>query len=152
MSEKLIKIEIPCDEGGYCLLQCPKCGDYFKLKPAEFQDEAVLEIWCPCCGLVSDSYLTQEVIEVVRAKAMNYCLDELHSTFKDLERTSKGEAVSFKAGKVSKHEPENRILNKVDSMVTVHFACCKKSAKVSPCAAMSVRYCSFCGVISFESK
>lgn len=40
MSDDLsFAIEIPCDEDRFVLLQCPQCGEFFKLKPSDYESE-----------------------------------------------------------------------------------------------------------------
>ena len=48
------------------------CGELFKLKPSDFKDDSIFEVYCPACGLVSDSYVTDDVIELGMAMAENY--------------------------------------------------------------------------------
>ena len=73
-----MKIEIPADYEGYILLQCPLCGEYFKLKPNDYNDDRFLELYCPNCGLVSDNYLTEDVIELAMTKAQNYAKNYIY--------------------------------------------------------------------------
>ena len=49
MSEQIGVISIPADEDGFVLMQCPLCGEFFKLRAEDFEAEDVIEIWCPCC-------------------------------------------------------------------------------------------------------
>ena len=58
------EIAIPADNDGFALLQCNLCGEFFKLKPSDVQSDEVLNIWCPVCGLISDGYFTQDVIDL----------------------------------------------------------------------------------------
>ncbi|MGX8797651.1 hypothetical protein ACR6HW_16565 [Fusibacter sp. JL298sf-3] len=69
-NEFTIKISIPTDDYGYILLKCSHCGTFFKSTPDDIEDDRVLEIYCPSCGLISDNYLTEEVVEL--AMAMGY--------------------------------------------------------------------------------
>lgn len=70
--EVSFSISIPTDEEGYVLLKCSLCGELFKLKPSDFKDDSIFEVYCPACGLVSDSYVTDDVIELGMAMAENY--------------------------------------------------------------------------------
>lgn len=73
MSDEVsFSISIPTDEEGYVLLKCSLCGELFKLKPSDFKDDSIFEVYCPACGLVSDSYVTDDVIELGMAMAENY--------------------------------------------------------------------------------
>ena len=106
MSEAF-NISIPCDNDGFFLLRCPKCGEYFKLIPSEFQDDAVENISCPQCGLMSDNYLTQDVINLAMAKTTNMASDMLDKTFKELERSTRNSMIKFKTTKVKKADDES---------------------------------------------
>lgn len=91
MSDEVsFSISIPTDEEGYVLLKCSLCGELFKLKPGDFKDDSIFEVYCPACGLVSDSYVTDDVIELGMAMAENYMNDLITKEFKKLERQTKG--------------------------------------------------------------
>ncbi|GAA0631149.1 hypothetical protein [Bifidobacterium pullorum] len=64
-------IEIPCDEDGFVLMQCPQCGEFFKLRPTDYESDDVLEVSCPACGIASENYLTEDVIELAMVVAKN---------------------------------------------------------------------------------
>lgn len=56
MSDEIhMTISIPTDDEGYVLLKCEHCGTFFKGTPSDLQDDGVLHIFCPSCGLTSDS-------------------------------------------------------------------------------------------------
>lgn len=78
MDNFTIKISIPTDDDGFVLLKCPKCGEYFKLPPSDIKSEDVFNIYCPLCGLISDNYLTEDVIELAQAKALNHVLEDCY--------------------------------------------------------------------------
>ena len=82
-------ISIPADDDGYVLLQGEHCGTFFKATPSDIEDDGVLHIFCPSCGLVSDSYVTEDVIELARRMVENKVNDMLYDAFKDLERHNK---------------------------------------------------------------
>ena len=69
------EIAIPADNDGFALLQCNLCGEFFKLKPSDVQSDEVLNIWCPVCGLISDGYFTQDVIDLALKMATNIAND-----------------------------------------------------------------------------
>lgn len=146
MSDELtLKIEVPTDEGGYVLFQCSKCGEYFKITPSDYEDDEVEEIWCPNCGMVSDNYLTEDVIDLAMAKLENACMDMLHREFEKLERQTKGKDVSFKAGSRPRPKTEERLFAHVDDLVEIKTPCCGKAIKLPPLSASAVYYCPFCG-------
>ena len=64
MGDIQMQITIPNDNDGFTLLKCELCGGYFKLRPSEIQDDSVIYVWCPNCGLLSESYITDDVIDL----------------------------------------------------------------------------------------
>lgn len=72
MGDKInLEISMPTDSDGFILLQCPLCGEYFKLTPDDIRADDVLQIWCPNCGLISDNFLPEEVKELALRKIKN---------------------------------------------------------------------------------
>lgn len=147
MSESF-SIPIPADVDGYVLLQCPLCKHLFKLMAGDVEKADV--VFCPSCGMKSDSYVTREIVQLAQAKAINYAEDELYAVFKQLERKTRGGFISIKAGKKPKHEPENPIRNKIEAMGKARFDCCGKTCKTKPLLIMTGCYCPFCGVKEYE--
>lgn len=143
-----IKISIPADVEGFVLLQCPLCGHLFKLLAGDV--ERANEIYCPSCGMKSNSYVTNEVIELAQTKLRNYVEEELYSAFKQMERNTRGKMISFKAGKKPKPEVENPIRNKIEAMEIASFECCNKTCKTKPILLMTGCYCPFCGEKNYE--
>lgn len=137
-----MEITIPTDNDGYILLQC----QYFKVMPTDMEDESVFPLYCPMCGLTSNSYLTSDVIDLANKMITNYAMDELYESFKQLERSTKRSPVRFKAGKKPKHEYETPIYASIDDLEIVKYPCCSKTAKVSPIIKMAGCYYPFCGV------
>ncbi len=151
MSEDItFEISIPSDDDDYILLQCERCGEYFKITADDTQDDNLLEVYCPSCGLVSESYLTDGVIKLAQAMVQNYAMDMIYDVFKDLERKTKKGIVRFTAGKKPKHEDENPIRTGIEALEISRFICCKKSAKIKPLLKMTGCYCPFCGVKEYE--
>ena len=56
MSVETITLSIPTDSEGFVLLQCDLCGSFFKFIPEDYEDEKVLDIWCPECGLQAENF------------------------------------------------------------------------------------------------
>ena len=151
MSDEIqMKITIPTDDEGYVLLQCEHCGTYFKGTPSDIQDDGVLNIYCPSCGLISDNYITEDVIELAEKMAKNIMNDMIYDMFKDLERHSKHGVLKFKAGKRPKHETEEPIRSGIEALEICTFPCCKRTAKIKPMLKMTGAYCPFCGVKNYE--
>lgn len=145
-------IEIPCDDDGFVLLQCPQCGELFKLRPEDYESDDVIEVSCPSCGIASDNYLTDEVVELARTKAMNAALKMLEAEMKKLERKTKGNPVSFKAGKPLKRESESALMPSIDTLSRVTCDCCGRQSKISRLLKMSKFVCPLCGVINFNDR
>ena len=150
MSDVTFQISIPSDNDGYCLMQCPTCGEYFKVTPSDYEDEGVLEICCPACSLVADNYFTEDVLELAMNIAKNYATDLIYNDFKKMESKFKGGIVSIKTGKKPKSEPETPIYAGIEVLAITKFPCCKRSAKVKPLLQITGCYCPFCGVKNYE--
>ena len=151
MSDEIhMEISIPTDDDGYVLLQCEHCGSYFKATPSDIEDDGVLEIFCPSCGLVSENYATEDVIELALAMAENVAMDMVYDTLKKMERQFRNSPISFKMNKRPKYEAENPIRCVIESLEIATFPCCKRTAKVKPLLKMTGCYCPFCGVKNYE--
>lgn len=145
-------LEIPCDDDGFVLLQCPQCGELFKLRPSDYESDDVLEVSCPACGISSENYLTEEVIDLAMAIAKNEALKALHGEMKRLERKTRGKSVSFKAGKPPRTDDESELQPSVDALHVVACHSCGKQSKISPLLSMSMFTCPLCGVINFNDR
>ena len=145
-----IEISIPADNDGFVLLQCSRCGIYFKAKPEDLKDEAVLELYCPGCGLTSEDYLTEDVINLALATSKNSATDFLYDRMKEMERQFHKGPITFKTGKRSEYEPENPIHTGIEAMESTNFPCCHRTAKVKPILIFTGCYCPFCGVKNYE--
>lgn len=145
------EISIPPDDDGYILLQCEHCGSFFKCTSKDLEDDEILNIHCPSCGLISDNYWTEDVIELAQAKVENYAMQMIYDSFKQLERHS-SKNFKFKAGKKPKPKSENPIHSGIEALVEKQYMCCKRRAKIKPILKMSGSYCPFCGVITFGDE
>lgn len=144
MDEFTNKILIPTDDDGFVLLQCPKCGEYFKLPPEDIESDDVVDIYCPLCGLVSDTYITEDVIELAKAKALNKVLGDFYDDMKKLERKTRNSIIQVKANKPQKEE-EISIKSTIDSMEIVDFECCNRQGKIRHLLNYCGCYCPYCG-------
>ena len=144
MDDFYIDVSIPADDEGFVLLRCPKCGEYFKLSPDDIESDGVFDIYCPLCGLISENYLTDDVVELAQAKALNYLLGDFYHEMKKLERKSHNSIVKIKANKPKKEE-ESLIMSTIDSMDIVDFECCKRQAKIRYLLNYCGCYCPYCG-------
>lgn len=146
MSDIKMEIPIPADNDGFVLFQCSLCGEFFKLAPSDFQADDVIEIWCPCCGLKSESYLTEDVIELAMKMTENIAVDMIFKEMKKWERQFKGSGVTFKAGRKPKLKSEDPIISGIEALEIQKYECCKRQAKIKPIVKISGSYCPFCGV------
>jgi predicted RNA-binding Zn-ribbon protein involved in translation (DUF1610 family) len=150
MSETTFEISIPADNDGYVLLQCPNCGEYFKITPSDYEDETNLEIFCPACGLAGENYITEDVMELAMAIVQNYATDLIFNEMKKWERQFKKGIVTFNVGKKPKSESENPIRAGIEALSSIGFPCCHRSAKIKPLLQITGCYCPFCGVKNYE--
>ena len=104
--------------------------------------------------MISENYLTQDVIELAEAMIQNYASDLIFNAFKDLERKTKSthNAVQFKAGKRPSHVHENPIKSGIDALEITEFKCCGRMAKIKPLLKITGCYCPFCGVKEYETE
>ena len=144
MDDFLVEISIPADDDGYILLQCPKCGEKFKLTSEDIQSEEVIDIYCPLCGLTSENFFTEDIVELAQEKTMNQVMKNLFNDMKDIERQTKNSCVKFKAGKY-KEEYEKELFSTIDNMDVVNLECCNKTAKIRGLLKYSGYYCPYCG-------
>jgi len=152
MSEMIMHITVPADNDGYVLLQCPNCGEYFKIKPNDYQDDGVLEIFCPACGLAGDNYMTEDVLELAQAMVKNYATNLIYNEMKKFERQFNHGGVSFKAGKKPAHETETPVRAGIEALEITAFPCCHRSSKIKPLLKITGCYCPFCGVKEYETE
>lgn len=144
------EIAIPPDDEGYILLQCSYCGEFFKLLADDCKNEGILDLYCPACGLISETYITKDVFELAMVMAENYAMDKLYSAFKDLEHRTKNGPVKIKASKSPKRKEENPIRSGIEAMEISYYECCKKNAKIKPLLKFTGSYCPCCGVKNYE--
>ncbi|PGH72160.1 hypothetical protein CN894_11795 [Bacillus thuringiensis] len=147
MSNVSFSINIPTDSDGYFNLCCPYCRNKFKILASEFKETAIVNIYCPICGLVDEfnSFYTDEVIDKAHSIAQNYVEDMIYQMFKGLERKNRGNKfVKIKTGKKpSTYEPE---LYETDNhLVIVEKKCCDSHFKVAELDKWLIPYCIYCG-------
>ena len=140
------EINIPSDNDGFVLLQCSLCGEFFKLKPNDIQSDETLNIWCPVCGLISDSYLTQDVIDLALKMATNIVNDLLFDSLKEMQKNFNGGFISMKISKKPDREIESPIVSGIEALEIQKYKCCKKQAKIKPLVKIFGSYCPYCGV------
>ena len=151
-NEKTFEIEIPADKDGFVLLQCEYCGTLFKVSASDFHDDSLLHIYCPCCGLVSENYLTEDALNLAKIMVKNYVQGMIYDRFKKLEHRTKNSFIRIEVGRKPDLEPENPIYDESNDLTIASFECCERHAKVKPLLKMTGCYCPFCGVKDYEVK
>lgn len=144
-----MSISIPTDDDGYALLKCDHCGNLFKVMPSDAQDDGVLQIYCPSCGLISDNYLTEDVLNLAMNMAENIANDYIYDMVKDLERKS-NKYVKIKAGNRPIYKSESPLHSGIEALESGTFSCCGRTAKIKPLLKIAGAYCPFCGVKDYE--
>lgn len=147
------EISIPSDNDGYVLLQCENCGEHFKCTPHDIESDEILNIYCPNCGLISETYITNDVIQLANAMITNCIQDTLYDFSKKIERQfSHNKFVKYKAGckPIKLYEPT--IYSTIEDLVEYNYRCCARSAKINHLLKMSVSFCPFCGGVEFGDQ
>lgn len=152
MSQKKLRLSIPSDSDGFILLQCPLCGEFFKLTFKDIEDDEVLEIWCPNCGIKSESYLSDDVIKLAMNMIKNTVNREIYNTFKGLEREYSNGSITFNVGRLPEQKPEDPLISSIEMLEIQHYGCCSKDAKIITSAKFAGSYCPFCGGMQDGNK
>lgn len=146
MDDFIMEISIPTDVDGFILLQCSLCGEYFKLQADEMQSDDIISIWCPCCGLIGESYFTEDVIELALNMLENQAIDLMHKEMNEIESSSKNELITIKAGRKPTSKSEEPIISGIVALELQCYSCCKRKSKIKPIVKFSGGYCPYCGV------
>lgn len=139
-------ISIPLDEEGYMLLQCPRCGEFFKVPSEDYEAEDVEDLWCPMCGIKSDSFWPDEVIELAKAKVLNQVSGDFSSELAKIGRTTSRQSLIQMT--VSSHFTEERegdVLPSVDAFQMATCGFCGRKEKLKPLPKYIGAFCAFCG-------
>lgn len=145
MSEIKLELSIPSDSDGFVLLQCPLCGEFFKLTAADIEDDTILEISCPNCGLKAEHYLSDDAIQLAMNMMENSVENIIYDQFKKMERRFSKGSITFSAGKPPKPKPEDPLVARFEVLEKTHYKCCSKDAKINPSTKFEGGYCPFCG-------
>ena len=152
MGNTTFTISVPTDNEGYVLLRCPICEELFKLIPEDYRSDDVFCIYCPGCGITSDSYVTEDIIKLARAMAENYAMDTVMAGLKKLESKTKNVFVKSKIKNKPKRKNELPIQMSIEALREKNFMCCNKRAKIKPILGMSGCFCPYCGVMDDENE
>ena len=133
MSETIINISVPTDNDGFITLQCPFCGDKFKLRAEEIEADELTHIFCPYCGLQDESshFWTDEVMEQAKIAAVKSIINDGGKFLKGSRKPLKME--------------DDKILFETEDLEVAEVTCCQSMIKVRPLAKSVGIYCPFCG-------
>lgn len=140
------EISIPCDDDGFVLLQCPHCGELFKLTVIDIESDSIFNIYCPSCGLTGDGFFTEDVRELALAKAANQAFDAIAQELQSFSKRSKGSLIQFKVNSSSSREPEVPIQAAIEALQIATCQDCLSQSKISPALIMSAYTCPLCGI------
>jgi uncharacterized Zn-finger protein len=140
-------ISIPSDDDGFISRQCPHCGYQFKITIMDIENEEILELFCPYCGLPSDVSETHpdELIEQAYITATNYAYSIIDNVFKDLENKANNKFFEFKRVEPISQE-DDKVLFEKEEMEMFDLKCCTKKIKANDSIGIAGIYCPFCGV------
>lgn len=146
MEDTSIEISIPCDDDGFVLLQCPHCGELFKLTVKDIESDSFSNTYCPSCGLAGDEFLTEDVRDLALAKAANLAFDAITQELQTFSKRSKGSLIQFKVKSSSTREPELPIRASIEALQIATCQDCLRQSKISPTLIMSAFTCPLCGI------
>lgn len=151
MGNETISFTIQGDCEGYVTFECPYCNSEFKLQAGEYQDEEnpFLELYCPYCGLSKEPsyFYSEEVMEKVSALAHNYLIEQLNSSFGNMQRSINRSGGLIKMDfKPLKKVSVKEIKEKDSAETEFKCSCCNRSVKALYCAGSSKIFCPYCGV------
>lgn len=148
MTDMSFEISIPCDDDGYLMLTCPACSEDFKVLGDDFQDDAVLELYCPYCGLSASTndYLPKDVMEAAYREAENQAMKMIEKSLGKM--TKEINKSGFMKAEVKSKFKENakKELIAENNMKPIKLKCCEKEIRIQDSIPHSVFYCCYCGV------
>lgn len=136
------------DIEGFNSFKCSLCGEEFKLLTDEAQEDDVIELFCPNCGIPSpiSNYYTADIIEHAETLVMNEAMGMLDDMLKGIERTTRrSKNITFKKGK-SLPVKQPRTLFENDDLEKIEYLCCNRKAKLSLLSKTIKPFCPYCGV------
>lgn len=86
MTEKIVNIDLPIDDGGFLPRQCPNCDDQFTVHGDTYEQECYLNLRCPYCNWIDefDEFLTDEQAEYAEVVAETEARMMLEDEFKEM--------------------------------------------------------------------
>ena len=147
-----LEITIYPDLDGFILQKCPICGELFKMPISEIEDDRNFEFFCPSCGLNSESYFTDDVIDMAKKMVANEISMQLHRELKSIEKQTKNDFIKIKSGKKPKLYYTHPIVESTNNYVKTKNSCCNKEFKVKHILKMASVYCPYCGVKDYGNE
>lgn len=146
-------ISIPSDSEGYVLLKCSQCGELFKLKVADLEDDGVLNIHCPLCGYASYSvsdFLSDDVQKYMETLASNYAGKEINEFMHEFEKSLESNPF-FNILNRDRYQEERPtpIKSVIDTLRPARCTFCGGYCKVPSVLRDSAYICPICGVKNF---
>lgn len=143
-------LTIPCDEDGFVLLQCHICSNHFKLLGKQINEDNIINIWCPYCGLNGKKYVSKEIIDIAIKIFENELNEIIYNNFKKFEKETKNNLIQFKCNTKPVLKDVSPIKKRIDKLELQNYKCCGSVAKIHPISKMCGSYCPICGVIDYE--
>lgn len=133
MSETF-RIEIPLDVDGFADLQCPHCGERFRLRPEDYSTDEVPKVFCPSCGLPQDIHYSDEIMAYAKSVAKAQA-----------ERLIARKLRAFGNVRIRPQHIDEPPGPTNGTLEDVTLACCGRHAKINPLTAFTDPYCPYCG-------
>ena len=141
-----LTISMPIDKDGLVMIRCPYCGEFFKVDADDYEADDVLDLWCPCCGLIADCFLPPEVIELAKAMVVNKFKSDLSQELSKIGASSSCNSIlSFKLESSFEKERENNLIPSVDAFEPIRCDHCGRETQVKPLARYIGGFCALCG-------
>ena len=135
---------------GFVSFDCPYCCQRFKLTTDEVQDDAVINLYCPICGLSNEKvkFISREAMAAAQVMAENLARQAINSAVKDFGRGfGNSKHVKFEPGKPLKMEPE-KVLFEDSNLEAVEIKCCRKNVRIRLIEKIVGAYCPYCGLVN----
>lgn len=149
MTEVTFNTELPLDDEGYLLAECPECRERLGIHAGELEAFEPDGIACPYCEAMdhrSAFLLTDEVCKAVEAEGVNKVLEKLGGAMKNLEQKTRGsDFLQIEVdGPKKRHVPKPQ--ETPEDLTIVGLDCCDRSIRVKDEAVDTDLRCPYCGM------
>jgi hypothetical protein len=120
------------------------------LAVGEVQNETVIDLYCPVCGLSHEraKFISHDALAAAERVAVNLARQAINDMMKEFERSLRGSKhIKFKRGRPLQAEPE-KVLIEDSNFELVRTRCCHKHAKVRLLDKILGVYCPYCGLVN----